>query len=57
MAHEVTLITGDSTVPELAAAVIAEGTHVTYDRKPNRHDSTDVGTREMPDAICAKRNV
>ena len=37
-----------------AAAVIAEGKHVTYDLKPNRHDPTAVGTREMTDAIIAR---
>jgi isocitrate dehydrogenase (NAD+) len=33
------------------AAVIAEGTFVTYDLKPNRDDPTAVGTREMGQAI------
>ncbi|MBN1845735.1 MAG: isocitrate/isopropylmalate dehydrogenase family protein [Sedimentisphaerales bacterium] len=36
------------------AAVIAEGTSVTYDMKPRRDDPTAVGTREMADAIIAK---
>jgi isocitrate dehydrogenase (NAD+) len=36
------------------AAVIAEGRSVTYDLKPDRHDPTAVGTREMAAAICAK---
>jgi isocitrate dehydrogenase (NAD+) len=36
------------------AAVIAEGKHVTYDLKPDRDDSTAVGTREMAEAICRK---
>jgi len=36
------------------AAVIAEGTHVTYDMKPHRDDPTAVGTREMAEAICRK---
>ena len=35
------------------AAVIAEGTNVTYDMKPDRDDPTAVGTREMADAIIA----
>lgn len=34
--------------------VIAEGTHVTYDMKPDRNDPTAVGTAEMADAIIAK---
>lgn len=65
MAHEVTLITGDGTGPDLAEAarrcvdatgveIIAEGKHVTYDLKPNRDDPTAVGTREMATAICEK---
>ena len=33
------------------AQVIAEGTHVTYDMKPQRDDPTAVGTREMGQAI------
>jgi isocitrate dehydrogenase (NAD+) len=33
------------------AAVIAEGKNVTYDMKPDRNDSTAVGTREVADAI------
>jgi isocitrate dehydrogenase (NAD+) len=33
------------------AAVIAEGTFVTYDLKPSRDDPTAVGTREMGQAI------
>lgn len=36
------------------AAVIAEGTSVTYDMKPDRNDPTAVGTQEMADAIIAK---
>ncbi len=36
------------------AAVIAEGRDVTYDMKPDRHDPTAVGTREMAKAICRK---
>jgi len=36
------------------AAVIAEGTDVTYDMKPHRDDPTAVGTREMATAICEK---
>jgi isocitrate dehydrogenase (NAD+) len=35
------------------AEVLAEGTSVTYDMKPNRDDPTAVGTREMADAIIA----
>ena len=34
--------------------VIAEGTHVTYDMKPDRNDPSAVGTAEMADAIIAK---
>ena len=37
-----------------AAAVFAEGKHVTYDMKPHRDDPTAVGTSEMADAIIAK---
>ena len=33
------------------ATVIAEGTSVTYDMKPDRDDPTAVGTREVADAI------
>jgi isocitrate dehydrogenase (NAD+) len=36
------------------AAVIKEGKNVTYDLKPDRHDPTAVGTREMAQAICDK---
>ncbi len=36
------------------AAVIAEGSDVTYDMKPDRDDPTAVGTREMAEAICRK---
>ena len=36
------------------AAVIAEGKDVTYDMKPDRDDSSAVGTREMAEAICRK---
>jgi isocitrate dehydrogenase (NAD+) len=36
------------------AAVIAEGTDVTYDMKPQRDDPTAVGTLEMGEAICRK---
>jgi isocitrate dehydrogenase (NAD+) len=36
------------------SAVIAEGTDVTYDMKPNRDDPTAVGTSEVADAIIAK---
>ncbi len=35
------------------AAVIAEGSSVTYDMKPHRDDPTAVGTSEMADAIIA----
>jgi len=38
----------------LVAAVIAEGTDVTYDLKPHRDDPSAVGTQEMAAAICAK---
>jgi isocitrate dehydrogenase (NAD+) len=33
------------------AAVVAEGTSVTYDMKPSRDDPTAVGTSEVGDAI------
>jgi isocitrate dehydrogenase (NAD+) len=36
------------------AAVVAEGTRVTYDLKPTRDDPTAVGTSEYADAIIAK---
>jgi isocitrate dehydrogenase (NAD+) len=36
------------------AAVIAEGTDVTYDLKPRRDDPSAVGTAEFADAIIAK---
>jgi len=36
------------------AAVIAEGKSVTYDMKPDRDDSTAVGTSQMADAIIKK---
>jgi isocitrate dehydrogenase (NAD+) len=36
------------------AAVIAEGTSVTYDMKADRNDPSAVGTREMAEAICGK---
>ena len=39
------------------AAVIAEGTSVTYDMKPTRTDPTAVGTSEMADAIIEKLGV
>jgi isocitrate dehydrogenase (NAD+) len=35
------------------AAVIADGTHVTYDMKPSRDDPTAVGTSEVADAVIA----
>ncbi len=35
------------------AAVIAEGTHVTYDMKPSRDDPTAVGTSQVADAVIA----
>jgi isocitrate dehydrogenase (NAD+) len=35
------------------AAVIAEGTSVTYDMKPTRDDPTAVGTSEVADAVIA----
>ncbi len=34
--------------------IIAEGTHVTYDMKPDRNDPTAVGTSQMADAIIAR---
>ncbi|WP_309687708.1 isocitrate/isopropylmalate family dehydrogenase [Armatimonas sp.] len=46
----------DAAADRLEAAikkVIAEGTHVTYDMKPDRNDPTAVGTAEMADAIIA----
>jgi isocitrate dehydrogenase (NAD+) len=36
------------------AAVIADGSRVTYDLKPTRDDPTAVGTSEYADAIIAK---
>ncbi len=36
------------------AAVIAEGTSVTYDMKPTRDDPTAVGTSHVADAVIAK---
>jgi len=39
---------------EAVAAVIAEGTEVTYDLKEDRDDATAVGTREMAEAIVAR---
>jgi isocitrate dehydrogenase (NAD+) len=41
------------TLQKAVAAVIAEGTSVTYDMKPHRDDPTAVGTSEMADAIIA----
>jgi isocitrate dehydrogenase (NAD+) len=35
------------------AAVIADGTHVTYDMKPSRDDPTAVGTSQVADAVIA----
>ncbi len=40
-------------VETAVAAVIADGTSVTYDLKPTREDPTAVGTQEMADAIIA----
>ena len=39
------------------AAVIAEGTHVTYDMKLTRDDPTAVGTSEVADAIIERMGV
>ncbi len=39
---------------DAAAAVIAEGAHVTYDLKPTRDDPTAVGTSEYADAIIER---
>jgi isocitrate dehydrogenase (NAD+) len=39
---------------EAVAAVIAEGTQVTYDLKPTRDDPSAVGTAEYADAIIAR---
>jgi isocitrate dehydrogenase (NAD+) len=36
------------------AAVIAEGSKVTYDLKPSRDDPTAVGTSEVADAVIEK---
>jgi isocitrate dehydrogenase (NAD+) len=36
------------------ASVIAEGKHVTYDLKADRHDPSAVGTQEMAAAICER---
>ena len=35
------------------AAVIADGSHVTYDMKPSRDDPTAVGTSQVADAVIA----
>ncbi len=43
-----------NTLERAIVAVIAEGTSVTYDMKPDRDDPTAVGTREMGDAIIEK---
>ncbi len=40
-------------VETAVAAVIADGTSVTYDLKPTREDPTAMGTQEMADAIIA----
>jgi isocitrate dehydrogenase (NAD+) len=34
--------------------VFADGTHVTYDMKPDRDDPTAVGTAQMADAIIQR---
>jgi isocitrate dehydrogenase (NAD+) len=36
------------------AAVIADGSHVTYDMKPTRDDPTAVGTSQVADAVIAQ---
>jgi isocitrate dehydrogenase (NAD+) len=36
------------------AAVIEEGSNVTYDMKPTRNDPTAVGTSQVADAVLAK---
>jgi isocitrate dehydrogenase (NAD+) len=36
------------------AAVIAEGTSLTYDMKPTRDDPAAVGTSEVADAVIEK---
>jgi isocitrate dehydrogenase (NAD+) len=41
-------------VERAVSAVIAEGTHVTYDLKPTRDDPTAVGTSDFADAVIAK---
>jgi isocitrate dehydrogenase (NAD+) len=42
---------------EAVAAVIAEGSSVTYDMKPTRDDPTAVGTSEVADAIIDRMGV
>jgi isocitrate dehydrogenase (NAD+) len=42
-----------TSVETAVAAVIANGTNITYDLKPTRDDPTAVGTQEMADAIIA----
>jgi isocitrate dehydrogenase (NAD+) len=39
------------------AAVIADGTSVTYDMKPSRDDPTAVGTSDVADAIIEQMGV
>jgi len=43
-----------SRLEQAVAAVIAEGTNVTYDLKPTRDDPTAVGTSEYADAIIER---
>jgi isocitrate dehydrogenase (NAD+) len=40
-------------VERAVAKVIAEGSHVTYDLKPDRNDPSAVGTQEMAEAIAS----
>lgn len=70
MAHEVTLIPGDGTGPELVEATrrVLEATGVefewdehpagedVYDLKPKRDDPSAVGTSEFADAVIEEMN-
>jgi isocitrate dehydrogenase (NAD+) len=42
---------------QAVAAIVREGTHVTYDMKPSRDDPTAVGTSDVADAIIEKLGV
>ena len=39
---------------QAVAAVLREGRFVTYDLKPDRHDASAVGTKEMAEAIIER---